>query len=865
MKVISPKRLMQSVFPTVRNGSIFNASSLDLQFARTKTLDPRITFSRTSSGTFVDSQGVLRMATTNLLVRSEEFDNASWAKTLSTVTANAAAGPNGLIAADKLTGNSTVDGHYVQQNVSGATSGISYTSSVYAKASEISRIEILHAVGSTLYVQGYDLSNGTLLTRVTPGTAAATGGFIQSVGDGWYRCGITQISDGTSGAMRITLRSANTVTFDATSVGVLLFGAQLEQSSTVGEYVPSNTTFTSRASNATFYNSGGIIETAGVNVARDRAFLPDENGVMRSAGRLLLEPAATNLLTYSEDFSNAAWSTSSTAVTTNTTTAPDGTTTADSLLETTAHLDHVLYATSPQTFTTATHSIYVKPNGRNNVLLRFYHAPNDWISSVFSLTGNGSVTQTSAGSSSAFTAVSRSIVNVGNGWYRVSMTATQSSRATFAAVVDLCTSSTPTLGAGNGSEAYTGDSTKGLYLWGAQFETGTVATSYIPTVASQVTRSADVSSSTANSTPRFNHDPTTGESLGLLVEEQRTNLLTYSEQFDNATWGPVRGTVTANAALSPSGTTTADKLIMANGGADGQYYQGVTITSGATVTGSIYVKESGADRFQIVLLSSGNTTPYGRATFNASTGAITSAAEALNGASGASASATAVGNGWYRCVVTVTYPAVTSAGMRLTVTMADGSNGDGVKGVFAWGAQLEAGAFATSYIPTTTAAATRSADVASITGSNFSSWYRQDEGSLFTDCSINYTVPGTSFPLVASLNDGTSNNRIENGFLTSTLAGFEVVTGGVGQVGAYPNAGSTLTRRLGTCYRANDCAVSVNGTSVNTDTSGSLPTVDRLRIGDRAGSPANALFGTIRRLTYWPSRLSNTTLQQITQ
>jgi hypothetical protein len=180
--------------------------------------------------------------------------------------------------------------------------------------------------------------------------------------------------------------------------------------------------------------------------------------------------------------------------------------------------------------------------------------------------------------------------------------------------------------------------------------------------------------------------------------------------------------------------------------------------------------------------------------------------------------------------------------------------------------QLELGAFATSVIPTTTAAATRAADVASITGSAFSSWYRQDEGTVFTDCSINYTVPGTSFPIAASLFDGTSNNRIENGFLTSTLAGYEVATGGVAQVGMYPNAGNSLTRRLATSFKFNDFAASVNGGIINADTSGTIPTIDQLRIGARTGAGGtSSLFGTIRRLVYWGQRLPNNVLQAITQ
>ena len=178
--------------------------------------------------------------------------------------------------------------------------------------------------------------------------------------------------------------------------------------------------------------------------------------------------------------------------------------------------------------------------------------------------------------------------------------------------------------------------------------------------------------------------------------------------------------------------------------------------------------------------------------------------------------------------------------------------------------QLEQGAFATSAIPTTTAAATRSADVASITGANFSSWYRQDEGTVFSDASVSYAIPATSFPLVASFNDGTSNNRIENGFLTAAVAGYEVTSVGSSQVGLYPAVGSS-TRKLATAFQANNFAASVNGGSANTDASGTVPTVDRLRLGDRTGAATTNLFGTIRRLTYWPTRLSNEVLQRITQ
>jgi hypothetical protein len=127
--------------------------------------------------------------------------------------------------------------------------------------------------------------------------------------------------------------------------------------------------------------------------------------------------------------------------------------------------------------------------------LRFFFTSNDWVTTVFDLTGNGSITQSSAATGSLFTAVSRTIVNAGNGWYRISMTATQPSRATGSGVLSLCTSPTPTLSS-FGSEFYSGDITKGVFVWGAQLEVGSIPTSYIPTVASTVTRAADLATLT---------------------------------------------------------------------------------------------------------------------------------------------------------------------------------------------------------------------------------------------------------------------------------------------------------------------------------------------------------------------------------
>jgi hypothetical protein len=218
-------------------------------------------------------------------------------------------------------------------------------------------------------------------------------------------------------------------------------------------------------------------------------------------------------------------------------------------------------------------------------------------------------------------------------------------------------------------------------------------------------------------------------------------------------------------------------------------------------------------------------------------------------------------NGWYRCILSgVTSTAHTSLRAIIYLNFF-GNTADTYGTHHLWGAQLEVGAFPTSYIPTTTATVTRSADVASISGSNFSSWYRQDEGTVFVD------VPGIYNTAAAfTLSDGTNNNRILLDHGTNTRRG-RIVTGGADQASLTSSYvyGSPIKSTV--AYALDNSALASNGSlSANSpDTSCTIPTaIDRLNIGSNSGSAAQA--GTsIRRLTYWPTRLSNETLQTITQ
>lgn len=216
--------------------------------------------------------------------------------------------------------------------------------------------------------------------------------------------------------------------------------------------------------------------------------------------------------------------------------------------------------------------------------------------------------------------------------------------------------------------------------------------------------------------PRFDYDPVTLAPRGLLIEETRANVVTYSQQFNDASWIKINSaTVTADAVVSPDGATNADTITLA-GGYGGVYK--TTVIALGTVTASCYFKASTANA-GVTLGITDNSVDYA-CRINVSTGAIQFTSAGL-----ASATVTSVGNGWYRVVIT---RALVAANPNIFTTIPSGSSGNAY---YAWGAQLEAGAFATSYIPTTTTSLTRNADVVTMTGANFSSWYNVGAGSWY--------------------------------------------------------------------------------------------------------------------------------------
>ena len=359
---------------------------------------------------------------------------------------------------------------------------------------------------------------------------------------------------------------------------------------------------------------------------------------------------------------------------------------------------------------------------------------------------------------------------------------------------------------------------------------------------------------------RFDHNPTTGESLGLLVEESRTNLLLQSNGFDT-TWINSNSSETAAAGIAPDGTNAAWELkdtLDASPVAHSLNQTITSFTSGTVYTFSVWMKAGTLSEGGIALPSAS----FGAVLINRinlATGTVITSSANLT------TSVVLFPNGWRRIIASATATATASGSVQVR-SMNGGTTytGTGTGTVLVWGAQVEAGAFPTSYIPTTTATATRSADVASITGTNFSSWYRQDEGTVFYDGQVSGSESGNKN--ILGMSSGSGNNIIDLFIPSGINQRFRVSEGGVTQAlqNAIPTASVYSPAKVAYAFKLDDSTSAGNGTVQSTDTSCTIPTVDRFTFGALATGEAQ-VAARFKRLTYWPKRLSNTTLQQITQ
>jgi hypothetical protein len=389
--------------------------------------------------------------------------------------------------------------------------------------------------------------------------------------------------------------------------------------------------------------------------------------------------------------------------------------------------------------------------------------------------------------------------------------------------------------------------------------------------------------SAGNNVARFDHDPVTLESRGLLIEEGRTN-----QSLRSGALVLLNGWVATEATLSASGTgpdgntsyiasetSSTNTHNFLNTGSTTNTFA-TSVTSGTVYTGSIFLKNvtGSVDWIQLTFHGPGfGTGQY--ANFNIVNGTVGNSAGL---ASGTSPRIENYGNGWYRCSMSAAATATTSTTGNLLVAFINNTNGttrapsyagSTSNSVLASLCQFEAGSFATSYIPTTTSALARSADVCSITGANFTGMYNPLEGSLFTSAIFNAPVAYGAAQSVVDINDTTAANRLRiirngnNAFMSfsNTSASSQNVS-----ITTATAQQPFSVSKSSAGFKVNDYVYYLNNSQVGEDTLGAMivsPTT--FTIGDfSAAVGTRPINGTISAIRYYKKRLDNSKLASLT-
>lgn len=404
-----------------------------------ETFSNAITHAASSNATMVDSDGLLKWRPHNLLTYSEQFDNASWGKLNGSLTlANAVVAPDGTMTADEFTSSAAFG--TLQQTLTLAN--VKHKFSVWIKAGT-----------STSDWSLYDASSGVTIATISP-----TSDWQLLTGE-WTPSTATSIC-------RITDRD------NSNTGSIYLWGAHVYRSDLGGmvnnpdrndSYVPTT-------------SSAVYLPRRGHHVYNGDTWV--------NKGLLHESEARTNLLTYSNDFTNAIWFKTQATVTGNETVGPDGVSVSGSkLVATTPANVHYTYVDRGTPTGVESFSIYVKSAGYNYaVICAGTVGTADYYTSVIDLS-NGDVTATyTLGTHSKSTTVE----SVGNGFYRVSISG-DAEKFYVVGVSDTATYSP----AAYGYKSFAGDGTSGIYIYGAQLEAGSTPSSYIPTSGATVTRAAE--------------------------------------------------------------------------------------------------------------------------------------------------------------------------------------------------------------------------------------------------------------------------------------------------------------------------------------------------------------------------------------
>ena len=523
----------------------------------------------------------------------------------------------------------------------------------------------------------------------------------------------------------------------------------------------------------------------------------------------LIEKGRENLLTYSNDFTNAAWTKFGTITLTSGQSGYDGS--SDAWLyesETSTH-SMLQYVSGSSVYT---YSVYAKAGTADGIRLRVDAATD---TNIYVDLTDGSIITDDSG-------IAYKIESVGNGWYRLSITSNVSTLSNVRLIV---TNNAGAQIAGN------------IYIQAAQLEISLAATEVIESGAT--TGKAGL----LEDEPRFDYSG--GATCpSLLLEPSRTQLLPQTEYLDG--YSNVGSTDEPNAATSPEGLTNATFLKEDTSTGIHLLSQNTTASAGV-YTASVFAKANGRDWLYLNIAASGSYA----ASFNLSNGTKGTIQSNIT-----SATIEDYGNGWYRCSITAdtTTPAVSP---RIAIYMSTGDNvssytGDGTSGMYLYGFQIEQGSYPTSYIPNHSGGTiTRGAETNIVEG--ISSVIGQTEGTLYGEVKFFET----SVDSIISLSDGTNENRIlfskknDNKYalyVQATTTQVNIETSGAFDLDSY--------HKFALIYKANDFKLYVDGTLELSATSGSVPVgMSQLEFYNPSGS--SPFYGNAKQILVFPEALSD--------
>ena len=563
--------------------------------------------------------------------------------------------------------------------------------------------------------------------------------------------------------------------------------------------------------------------------------------------------SSENLLLQSSDF-DTSWSKQGLATPTGGQSDPAGGTDGFTLVEDSNGGYHRVFQSMSQTGDLAL-TVYAKQTtGTRYLILTLFNASNDYEAAVFDLAGGAAAT--SSGSSSTYTSVSTSQTASGDSYYKCVLKATGT-----VTTVSLSLNNSASAGGINSSglDGYAGDGSSSIDLAFASLSS-VGGTDYQPTTT-QIHReyAATLKSVAYSGQPRFEYEPTGDRSArGLLIEGQATNLQRYGNAVGSWNLKP-HMTITADAAVAPDGSLTAQSVVPT---AISQIHYildtSVSFTSGTTYTSSVFVKSAGYRYIQF----GGGSSAFGASAFvnfDLTDGSYT--------ATGMTATATAVGNDWWRLTVTATATATATEGFYLSyvtsksASRAGHATGDGYSGYLLFGFQTESGSFASSLVNTGTSSSTRTADSLSVATADIG----YTGGPVSAVVEVGSGILGPS-PRLFSLSSSSQENAdvVRNGNPADASDNWNLYTESQNVTQVLIDAPSSgAATKVAVSLETDNYKICAGGGVVTTDTSGVMPKIQTLHVGNRytTGRTAN---GTIKRIALYPEALTDTELQALT-